>query len=171
VKGEYVSHEYDTNGHLRHPRSSVGDNRACPEACGEFGTKRCCHVQRSVCYARSATSVPHPAVRYRRFGGRDLGAGSTAVRRDGQQKCRSEPLAIGEGLLRSLKLTETRRIAGVPPRNVADRTVAASKVVRNARRILLDSGNADQTESRADHSATRARAFRMLWRRRHSQSD
>jgi hypothetical protein len=94
-----VSHEYDTHGHLRHAHSSVGDNRVCPDACCEFGTKDCCHVQRSVCYARSAASVLYAAVRYRRPGGRDLGTGSTAVRRDGQQKCRGEPLAI-RGTLR-----------------------------------------------------------------------
>ena len=85
-------------------RSSVGNNRACPGAYCEFGSKSSCDVQRSVCYARSATSVPHPTVRYRRPGGRDLGAGSAAVRRDGQQKCRSEPLAIGEGFTQVVEI-------------------------------------------------------------------
>jgi hypothetical protein len=55
--------------------------------------------------------------------------------------------------------------------NVSARTVADAKIVREDRRILLDSGNADQTESRANHSAAHARACRMLWRRRHSQPD
>jgi hypothetical protein len=116
-------------------------------------------VQRSVCYAQSATSVLHPAVRYRRPGGRNLGAGSAAVRRDGQQKCRSEPLAIGEGLLRSLKLTETHRIAGVLPRcphaqRLCPEPLPPRKSCAKARRILSDSGNADRTDAAASTVAS-----------------
>jgi hypothetical protein len=50
-------------------------------------------------------------------------------------------------------------------------SVADAKIVREDRRILLDLGNADQMESRANHSAARACGYRMLWRRRHSQPD